>query len=70
MTGIAPLLSVSSPVVLSSCDVGGNDLGFNALVLPNDVLGEDYALEFTPVIDAKLSLAGIRLAQIANDAFK
>jgi hypothetical protein len=36
---------------------------------PNDVLGEDYAKEFTPVIDAQLSLAGIRLAQILNDAF-
>jgi hypothetical protein len=45
-------------------------IGFYALVPPNVVLGEDYAKEFTPVIDVQLSLAGIRLAQILNDAFK
>jgi hypothetical protein len=38
-------------------------------LFPNDVLGEDYTKEFTPVIDTQLSLAGIRLAQILNDAF-
>jgi hypothetical protein len=44
-------------------------IGFNVFVPPNDVLGEDYTKEFTPAINTQLSLAGIRLAQILNDAF-